>query len=187
MAWANEIPPEVLRLSFSSNYSASQAAINQYKIFIERERKSFGVDFCQPIYVDWLISENLNGKVQNSAFMNAWRSADQYDQFAAWVASDWSGAVMLSSDILKQSRGYGEMVDRGWITNARATSQLSGMKFSRVIKQQKKENQQLVEARQPLRDAEAEQGQQRNFGEGGEQMTRLATAIADELEARSDD
>ena len=36
VAWTNEIPPEILKLAFSNNYSASQAAINEFKIYLNK-------------------------------------------------------------------------------------------------------------------------------------------------------
>lgn len=183
VAWANEIPPEVLRLSFSSNYSASQAGINQFKIYISRERRTIGNTFCQPIFIDWKISENLSGKQRNGAFLAAWRNVQRYDEFAAWTQADWSGAVMLSSDMLKQARGYGELADRGWITQARATAELTGMKYSRVVAQLRRENQQLMDAREPIRDAEQQTRSADRFGEGGEQQALvIAKAVATEME-----
>ena len=38
IAWDNEIPPEILKLSFSKNYSASQAAINEFKMYLDKVR-----------------------------------------------------------------------------------------------------------------------------------------------------
>ena len=89
VAWTLEIPPEVLRLSFSNNYSASQAAINEFKIAINRTWGDFGETFCTPIYIEWLISETLLQKITAPGFLQSWRNLNEYDVFGAWTATYW--------------------------------------------------------------------------------------------------
>lgn len=157
VAWANEMPPEILRLAFSNNYSASQAAINEFKIYLNLIRSRFASEFCKPIYNDWLLSEVLLGKIEAPGMLEAWRDPLQYEVFAAWVASDWTGAIKPSTDIKKQGQGYQLLVDGGWITNDRASRELTGTKFSKNIKRIKRENEMKVEAMAPLREAEKQQ------------------------------
>ena len=139
VSWALEIPPEILTLSFNSNYSASQAAINELKLYQNRVRTDFGDHFCQPIYQEWFLSEVLNGTVQAEGFLAAWRDPMQFDAHAAWLVSDWSGAIKLSTDILKQANGYKVLNEMGWITNERASRELTGTKYRKNIKRIKRE------------------------------------------------
>lgn len=155
IAWAYEIPPEILLLSFNANYSASQAAINEFKIFLDRERDRDGKQFCQPIYIDWLISSCLAGITEAPGFLEAWRDVKKRDVFNAWVFSDWAGAVKPSTDMKKQTQGYKAAVDEGWITNDRVTRELTGMKWRRNIKILAKENQLKVEAMAPIIEMQA--------------------------------
>jgi lambda family phage portal protein len=150
IAWANEIPPEILRLTFSSNYSASAAAINEFRMYLNMKRTGIGDTFCHPVYEEWLISEVLATRIIAAGFLAAWRDLRQYDIFGAWVASDWSGAIKPSTDIVKQAKGYEIQVDRGWITNARVARELNGSKFDNNIKQIKRENEKRAEAAAPL-------------------------------------
>lgn len=150
MSWCLEIPPEILRLSFSNNYSASQAAINEFKIYLNRVRTEFGEDFCQPYYIEFLIAETLSGKIAANGFLRAWRDPKRYDEYTAWISSDWSGAIKPSTDILKQAKGYKELIGEGWITNDRASRELTGTKFSKNIKRIKRENELKVAAATPL-------------------------------------
>lgn len=150
MAWALEIPPEILRLSFSSNYSASQAAINEFKLFLNPMRASWGDAFCQPIFVDWLLSETLSGRVQADGLLAAWRDPAQYDRFAAWTAADWSGAIKPSVDLVKQANGYALLVAQGFISRDRATRETTGTKFSKNVKKLERENAALARALAPL-------------------------------------
>lgn len=146
VAWANEIPPEIFWLAFSNNYSASQAAINEFKIYLNKVRTAFGTDFCEPIYKDWLVSEALTRRIDAPGLLEAWRDPQQYDIFGAWVASEWAGHIKPSTDVMKQARGYRFLVEDGFISRDRASRELTGTKFSKNVKKLRRENEQLAEA-----------------------------------------
>lgn len=154
VAWANEIPPEILRLAFSNNYSASQAAINEFKMYLNRFRTQFGSALCARVYEEWLLSETLQGKVPAPGLLEAWRDPAAYDQYTAWVSSDWSGHIKPSTDIFKQARGYEILVANGWISNDRASRELTGTKFSQNIKKLRTENEQKKEVNDILEPPE---------------------------------
>jgi capsid protein len=160
MAWACEIPPAILWLSYSSNYSASQGEINEFKIFLNPTRTFFGEQFPQLIYEDWFISSVLTGRVEAPGFLEFWRDPLQHDKYAAWVSSDWSGAIKPSSDIVKVAKGYTLLVKEGFITRARSTRETTGMKYSKVVKRLKQENEQLAEALRPILELKKEFGNQ---------------------------
>lgn len=150
VAWANEIPPEILRLAFSNNYSASQAAINEFKIYLNKIWSDWGEQFCSPVYIEWIVSETLIGKITANGLLDAWRDPTKYDMFAAWVCVDWYGSIKPSTDMLKQAKGSKLLVDEGWSTNARESRITTGTKFSKNIKRLKRENQQKAEALRPM-------------------------------------
>ena len=156
IAWANELPPEILRLSFSSNYSASQAAINEYKSALNRIWSSFGETFCTPIFIDWLIAENLSGKIKTPKLLDAWRDPAKQDIFGALTSCDWYGSIKPSADQLKQGRASQLLVSEGWSTNARESRITTGTKFSRNLKRLARENALKVEAMRPLVEFKAE-------------------------------
>lgn len=158
VAWSLEIPPEVLRLSFSNNYSASQAAINEFKIAINRTWGDWGETFCTPIYADWLLSEALLQKIPAPGLVQAWRNPAQYDILGAWLTVDWYGSIKPSTDMLKQAKGSKILVTEGWSTNARESRVISGTKYSRNIKRLKRENEQKAEAARPLLELQREFG-----------------------------
>lgn len=148
VAWALELPPEVLVMSFNKNYSASQAALNEYKLILNRSRFLFGVNFCQPIYEEFLISQVLNGKIQAEGFLEAWRDPLQWDKFGAWIRSDWFGTIKPSADILKTVKGYQELVNSGFMTNAQATRELTGKKWRVVQKVLIREKEIIIDTNQ---------------------------------------
>jgi capsid protein len=150
VAWANEIPPEILRLSFSSNYSASQAAINELKLYLNKVRADFGDMFCTPIFVEWIVAMALVNKVQAPELVDAWRDPKKYDVFAAWTSCDWSGAIKLNVDLGKLTAGYDLLLANGGITHDRMSREITGTKFSQNVKKLRLENEALVRALEPL-------------------------------------
>ncbi len=169
VAWANEMPPEILRLAFSNNYSASQAAINELKIYLNMIWAMWGETFCTPIEIEWLLSETLAGKIQAPGLLEAWRDPKKYDLFGAWTITTWYGSIKPSTDMVKQGKGSKLLVDEGWSTNARESRILTGTKFTKNIKQLERENQLKAEAAKPLLELKQQ------FG-GGE-----VSAVLDEL------
>jgi len=145
-------------LSFSNNYSASQAAINEFKIYLNKVWSDWGETFCMPIYVEWLISETLLQKITAPGLLQAWRNPQEYDVFGAWVATDWYGSIKPSTDMLKQAKGSKLLVEEGWTTNARESRMLTGTKFSKNIKRIKRENELKAEAARPLLELNKEFG-----------------------------
>lgn len=158
VAWANQIPPEILKLAFSNNYSASQAAINEFKIYLNMVWSDWGETFCTPIYKEWLVSEVLLKKISASTLLASWRDPAQYDTFGAWTSVEWYGSIKPSTDMLKQTKGSKNLIDEGWSTNAREARGLTGTKFEKNIKRLKRENQLKADAARPLAEFEAEFG-----------------------------
>lgn len=181
IAWANEIPPEILRLSFSNNYSASQAAINEFRIYLNKVWSDWGETFCTPIYNEWLISETLTQNVIAPGLLEAWRDPLQYDIFGAWTTVDWYGSIKPSTDMFKATKGSQNLVVNGWSTNAREARQLTGTKFSKNMKRLKRENEQLAEAKRPMLELEAEFGPQDQGSDGGTGPETDPTGAVDNL------
>lgn len=156
VAWANDVPPEIMVMSFGSNYSASQASINEFKSFLNRERTRRGNSVCSPIYTEWLLSEVMSGRIKAPDLLAAWRDPSKYDTFAAWTSCDWSGNIKPAVDLSKLVRGYSEMVKEGFITRDRAARELTGTKYSKNVQKLARENEALAEALEPM--AELERG-----------------------------
>lgn len=153
IAWAYEMPPEVMTLGFGSNYSASRAAVNEFKMYLERIRTSFGEEFNAPIYQEYVLSEVLLGNIEAPGFLAAWRDPKKWLTYHSWLLSQWAGAIKPNVDLFKEVRAYKEMIDEGLITRDRAARDLTGMKYSKVVQQLKGENKTFVESLQPLIDA----------------------------------
>ncbi len=140
--WACEIPPEIGALSFNSNYSASQAALNEFKIYLGVMRKRIARDFNQPVYVAWLYAQVRRGVIQAPGLLEASIDVNLFELLHAWTNAAWIGAVKPVTDILKMVKAFEIMVDRGWTTNARIAQELTGTKFStnaRVLAREREE------------------------------------------------
>lgn len=160
IAWANNMPPEIYQLSFRNNYSASQAAINEYKMVLNMTRTQFGDWFCTPIYQEWLLASALSSKIKAPELVESWRDVSAYDIYGAWVSCDWAGQIKPAVDLSKLVVGYVAMMDAGLITRDRAARELNGVKFSHTIKKLARENAQLAEAMRPILELQAEMERQ---------------------------
>ena len=177
VAWANEIPPEILTLAFSNNYSASQAAINEFKIYLNLRWTKSGEELCSPVYNEWLVSETLNRKINAPTLLDAWRNPAKHDIFSAWVAVDWYGSIKPSTDTFKQAKGSQLLVSEGWSTNAREARVTTGTKFSKNIQRLKRENQLKADAMRPLLELQKEFGTAPTQGA----LAAIETAVGDAL------
>lgn len=151
VAWALEIPPEILTLAFSNNYSASQAAINEYKMCLNKARAWFGTGFCQPIYAEWSVAAALSKKIQAPDLVESWRDPKSYDRFGAWTSSDWTGAIKPAVDLSRLVEGYTAMIEAGLITRDRAARELNGTKFSKNVQKLQRENVALAAANKSMK------------------------------------
>jgi lambda family phage portal protein len=154
IAWAYEIPPEILRLTFSSNYSASQAAISEFKLFLNPLRTRFGEEFCAPIYEEWLLSQVYQKRILAPGLLNAFEDPAKDEVYGAWVSSDWSGHVKPAIDMMKLTKSYTEQAEQGFISRDRASREINGTKFSKNVQKLEHENVQLAKAMRPLLEVE---------------------------------
>ena len=150
VAWALEIPPEVLKLEFNKSFSAAQAANNEFGMFLNRARFAFGSAFCAPIYAEWLVSEVLSRRIEAAGLLESWRDVRRFDVYAAWVASDWSGQIKPAVDLVKTAKGYDHLLQMGATNRDHVSRILNGTKFTRNVKQLKIENEMLADALAPL-------------------------------------
>lgn len=143
IAWANEMPAEILTLAFGQNFSASQAAINEFKMYLNRIRADFSAQYCTPRYHQWLFFEILSGRISAPGLLQAWSDPKKYEFVGAWRFADWTGAIKPANDIVKQVKGYDAMIAGGLISRQRAAKELNGTDFLQNIRQLKRENELL--------------------------------------------
>ncbi|MHC4868012.1 MAG: phage portal protein [Planctomycetota bacterium] len=174
LAWALEIPPEILFLSFNKNYSASQAAINEFRILLDKERSRFGVEYCDILFQDWFLSMVLIGKIQAPGYLENLGDAFNWDIARAWTMAEWTGAIKPSTDMLKATNAATAQVEQGFNTRERVTRELTNQKFSKVARRLEKENEMVARAMRPLLELD------REFGQGA--VSALKTDIVQAVE-----
>lgn len=136
---ALEIPYEILIMAFSSNYSASRAAILEFFEVIKMYRAWFVADFCQPIYEEWLSEAVAKGRIHAPGFFN-----DPIIK-AAYCTAEWNGPGMRQLDPKKEVEAAELRVAGGFSTRQRETAELTGTDFYRNIKQRDREEKLLKE------------------------------------------
>lgn len=150
IAWACQVPPEILLLAFSNNYSASKAAINEFKMYLTRERKDIGTVFCQPIYEEWLKGEVLRNRIQAKGLLESRGNPSLYVEYGAWTNASWSGPVKPSVDLGKDVAAYRDAISAKLTTHNRASKDLFGVRFPTVLRMLTKEMRQIRAANDEL-------------------------------------
>ena len=93
-------------------------------------------------------------KVEAIGLIEAWRDPLKRDLFIAWTSADWTGQIKPAVDMSRLVEGYKELVREGFVTRDRAARELTGTKFAHNAKKLRRENEQLVEANEPLAELE---------------------------------
>jgi len=167
MAWHAEIPPEIMRLLFSSNYAASQGATNEFKMVVTKKRMTFGHEFCQRVYQEWLVASALTKRIDPRGVLDSWRNESEFDIFGAWMMSEWVGYVKPSVDIVKTATGYEKLVQNGVMTRSEMTKEITGGKYKKKVRRLERENAMLAKANEAL-DAVKRQAEHENAMEVAE-------------------
>lgn len=146
IAWAHEMPPEVLMQQFGNNYSASKAAVAEFNMYLDRVRMLQASQFNQRIYESWLLSQVQFNRVEAPGFFEASRDPNQRYLYAAWIAASWIGAIKPSVDLKKDVDAYKIAIEEGLITREKVASILFGGSFRVNVATLTSENDKLVQA-----------------------------------------
>lgn len=119
-----DTPPEVAMQKYSSNYSASRAAINGWGYIIDIERDKLVFDFYKPIYGLFLEIQVLMGKIQAPKFIESLKNED-YMITEAYKNCRFIGKNMPHIDPLKEVKAVSEMLNKDLINREQATELLN--------------------------------------------------------------
>ena len=142
------IPIEVLNEKFSSNYSASRAALLEFWRTVKMRRQWFIYDVCQPIYEAWLSEAVALGRLDCPGF---W---DDPVIRAAWCNAEWVGSSMGQIDPLKEVNAAATRIAIGISTHEREATEFNSSSFSENAKALIRENEMLRDAKGALDSAE---------------------------------
>ena len=152
VAWSKGMPPEILKMSFGSNYAASKQATAEFNMFLDSERAATTVTNDQPLYKEWLYVEAVKGNIKAPGMVEAWNDPNQYALVGAWTQSDWSGSVKLNADFVKEVKGWVDAIDAGLATHEMASKALFGRKNNLIMMQLIHENAKKAQVMEALGD-----------------------------------
>lgn len=96
-----QIPPEVAKSKYDSNFSSSRAALKDWEHTINVKRKVFSEFFYQKIYNFWLETEILKNKIQAPGYLMAKVQNNRY-VIEAYRNARWPGSNVPHIDPLKE-------------------------------------------------------------------------------------
>lgn len=96
-----DVPPEVALQKYSSNYSASRAAIGAWEYVVDINRGNFSKNFYKPIYSLWLEVEVLKNKISAPGLIKGMNEKNLM-LIAAYSGCRFIGKKMAHIDPLKE-------------------------------------------------------------------------------------
>jgi capsid protein len=138
-SWLMEIPPEILRLKFQSNFSASRQANNEFENYLKKIVVKIGNEFYKPIYETHTILSVASGAVDAPGLLESFRNFKQRNIFNAWLNADWTGLSRQSVDFKKDVDGAAKAIDYGFTTQDQQCRKLSGMSYRSMLQTRKRE------------------------------------------------
>lgn len=139
ISWSLEIPPEIVSLKFTSSYSASRQANNEFEVYLKLRVAKNAKDFCQIIYEEFVIQSVLNGKLDLPGFLQSLVFPDLWEIKKAWLAASWSGINRPSVDRNKDVKAAHDALNDGLSTFDDECRRLNGKGFREVAAQLKRE------------------------------------------------
>ncbi len=120
------IPPELLMLSFNSNYSASAQAINEMQNHTKQAQSIFVASFLQPIYDQWLTGMILTGKIKAENYLATMYDPRYFDVIGAWRSAQWIGLPKSELSVERMVNALSTAVDRNWANDKDIAKQYFG-------------------------------------------------------------
>lgn len=133
---ALEIPFELLLKHFTASYSASRAALLEAWKMFKSQREFMAMNFCQPIYEEWLAEAVAKGRIEAQGFFN-----DPLIR-QAWCGADWLGPSQGQIDPVKEANAAKTRVEEGFSTRAKEAAEISGVNYEKIIRTRIREEKQ---------------------------------------------
>lgn len=124
---AVNLPHEILLKEFKSSYSASRAALLQAENTFRQMRNAFIVDFCQPIYEQFLAEAIALGRIDAPGFFS-----DPIKRHL-WSRADFLNENNKVLDPVKEANAAKLRLELGLSTYSREVAAMNGGDFEDVI------------------------------------------------------
>lgn len=134
---ALELPFEILVKHFTSSYSAARAALEDAKRFFRMRRVWLAGNFCQPVVEALLTEAVARGRLAAPGFLT---DPMIHRAYCGDYREQWIGPSFGQIDPMKEYQAREIAEDRGWVTAAENTSEVSGGDWDHKIRRRKREN-----------------------------------------------
>lgn len=139
MFYVHGIPPEVLKMEYNSNYSASRAAIIDFEHRAREINGVFNGSFSAPIYYNWLDMMILRGDIKAPRYVESLYDVEKWAILGAYRSHLWRGLPKINIDGLKQAKENEIAVKNGWISNEQIADEQYGSDYETNMDQRVKE------------------------------------------------
>lgn len=132
------LPPEILRLKFQNNFSASRQANNEFSVYLQKRNYLFAQEFLQKIYEEKVVCSVLSGNLESKELYQAIIDNDT-TKIKAWTNASWSGVSRPSVDIQKDVGAMAQALEYMLVSRDMACKRITGKSFNDIARALKKE------------------------------------------------
>lgn len=104
MFYVHGIPPEVLKMEYNSNYSASRAAIIDFEHRARELNFIFNTSFSTRVYCNWLDGMVLRGDIKAPGYIDSLKNPAKWFVLGAYRSHVWRGLPKINIDGYKQAK-----------------------------------------------------------------------------------
>lgn len=136
-----EIPYELLMKRFNSSFTASRGALEEAWKMFRMYRDWLAMDFCQPIYEEFLAEAVAKGRIRAPGFFT-----DPL-RHKAFCRAEWNGPARGMLNPVQEVSAAEKRVLNGFSTRANETMEITGGDYYANIEQLKLEEEKLKEVK----------------------------------------